>query len=192
MYLEDRTVRLQLWDTAGQERFRSLIPSYIRDSTVAVVVYDITSRWSPTAILWHQQLTSPLSFLQMQIRSTKRPSGSTMCARSGAVTWSLCSWATRRISPISGKCPRRRGSARRRSSTWCSSRRVRRRATMWSNCSGGWPPPCPAWTRQRTNRQRTVSFFQQKRQNPPLTTSCLSARVVDLILYSFPFTFYFP
>ena len=45
MYLEDRTVRLQLWDTAGQERFRSLIPSYIRDSTVAVVVYDITSKF---------------------------------------------------------------------------------------------------------------------------------------------------
>lgn len=44
MYLEDRTVRLQLWDTAGQERFRSLIPSYIRDSSVAVVVYDITSK----------------------------------------------------------------------------------------------------------------------------------------------------
>ena len=43
MYLEDRTIRLQLWDTAGQERFRSLLPSYIRDSTVAVVVYDITS-----------------------------------------------------------------------------------------------------------------------------------------------------
>ncbi|EFN52525.1 GTP binding protein [Chlorella variabilis] len=46
MYLEDRTVRLQLWDTAGQERFRSLIPSYIRDSSVAVVVYDVTSRQS--------------------------------------------------------------------------------------------------------------------------------------------------
>lgn len=66
MYLEDRTVRLQLWDTAGQEcvtvhrcawsatvltlparvpprRFRSLIPSYIRDSSVAVVTYDVTS-----------------------------------------------------------------------------------------------------------------------------------------------------
>ena len=42
MYLDDRTVRLQLWDTAGQERFRSLIPSYIRDSSVAVVVFDIT------------------------------------------------------------------------------------------------------------------------------------------------------
>ncbi|ETW07678.1 hypothetical protein H310_02136 [Aphanomyces invadans] len=46
MYLENRTVRLQLWDTAGQERFRSLIPSYIRDSSVAVVVYDISNRAS--------------------------------------------------------------------------------------------------------------------------------------------------
>ena len=44
MYLEDRTIRLQLWDTAGQERFRSLIPSYIRDSSVAVIVYDVTSK----------------------------------------------------------------------------------------------------------------------------------------------------
>ncbi|KUF94165.1 Vacuolar protein sorting-associated protein 13C [Phytophthora nicotianae] len=42
MYMEDRTVRLQLWDTAGQD----LIPSYIRDSSVAVVVYDITNRAS--------------------------------------------------------------------------------------------------------------------------------------------------
>ncbi|KAI0990629.1 hypothetical protein GJ496_008571 [Pomphorhynchus laevis] len=53
MYLDDKTIRLQLWDTAGQERFRSLIPSYIRDSSVAIVVYDVssadsfqhTSRW---------------------------------------------------------------------------------------------------------------------------------------------------
>ncbi|EKX48909.1 hypothetical protein GUITHDRAFT_151724 [Guillardia theta CCMP2712] len=46
MYLDDRVVRLQLWDTAGQERFRSLIPSYIRDSSVAVIVYDVTNRES--------------------------------------------------------------------------------------------------------------------------------------------------
>eukprot|EP01013_Petalomonas_cantuscygni_P007712 TRINITY_DN2001_c1_g1_i1.p2 TRINITY_DN2001_c1_g1~~TRINITY_DN2001_c1_g1_i1.p2 ORF type:complete len:219 (-),score=38.32 TRINITY_DN2001_c1_g1_i1:612-1268(-) len=39
-------VRLALWDTAGQERFRSLIRSYIRDSSVAVVVYDVSSRQS--------------------------------------------------------------------------------------------------------------------------------------------------
>ncbi|KAJ1919755.1 GTPase Ryh1 [Mycoemilia scoparia] len=46
MYLEDKTIRLQLWDTAGQERFRSLIPSYIRDSKVAIIVFDITDRSS--------------------------------------------------------------------------------------------------------------------------------------------------
>jgi Ras-related protein Rab-6A len=46
MHLDDKTVRLHLWDTAGQERFRSLIPGYIRDSSVAIIVYDITSRQS--------------------------------------------------------------------------------------------------------------------------------------------------
>ena len=45
MYVDDKMVRLQLWDTAGQERFRSLIPSYIKDSSVAVVTYDITSKF---------------------------------------------------------------------------------------------------------------------------------------------------
>jgi len=42
--IDGKTVRLQLWDTAGQERFRSLIPSYIRDSSVAVVVYAVDNR----------------------------------------------------------------------------------------------------------------------------------------------------
>lgn len=46
MYMDDQTVRLQLWDTAGQERFRTFIPSYIRDASAAVVVYDITNRQS--------------------------------------------------------------------------------------------------------------------------------------------------
>ena len=44
--LNDTTVKFEIWDTAGQERFRSLIPSYIRDSHVAVVVFDITNRES--------------------------------------------------------------------------------------------------------------------------------------------------
>eukprot|EP00656_Telonema_subtile_P006704 TRINITY_DN13115_c0_g1_i1.p1 TRINITY_DN13115_c0_g1~~TRINITY_DN13115_c0_g1_i1.p1 ORF type:complete len:187 (+),score=50.79 TRINITY_DN13115_c0_g1_i1:129-689(+) len=48
LHVNDRTIRLQLWDTAGQERFRSLIPSYIRDSSVAIIVYDITNRDSYT------------------------------------------------------------------------------------------------------------------------------------------------
>ncbi|CAD8101194.1 unnamed protein product [Paramecium primaurelia] len=41
--VDNKTVRLQLWDTAGQERFRSLIPSYIRDSHAAVLCYDVSN-----------------------------------------------------------------------------------------------------------------------------------------------------
>ena len=46
IFLEEKTIRLQLWDTAGQERFRSLIPNYIRDCSVAIIVYDISNRGS--------------------------------------------------------------------------------------------------------------------------------------------------
>ena len=46
MYVEDKIIILNLWDTAGQERFKSLIPSYIKDSAVAIVVFDITNRQS--------------------------------------------------------------------------------------------------------------------------------------------------
>lgn len=49
------TIRLQIWDTAGQEKFHSLIPSYIRNSTVAILVYDITMRSSFENLQkWHQ------------------------------------------------------------------------------------------------------------------------------------------
>lgn len=44
LFINDKTVRLQLWDTAGQERFRSLIPSYLKDCNAAFVVFDITSK----------------------------------------------------------------------------------------------------------------------------------------------------
>jgi small GTP-binding protein len=51
----DRTVNLQIWDTAGQERFRSLIPFYIRDSSIAIIVYDVSSAESfAEAKYWHK------------------------------------------------------------------------------------------------------------------------------------------
>ena len=40
---DQKCVKFQIWDTAGQERFRSLIPSYVHKSSIAVVVYDITN-----------------------------------------------------------------------------------------------------------------------------------------------------
>ena len=44
MYVDSKPIKLQLWDTAGQERFKSLIPSYIKDSSVALIVYDISNK----------------------------------------------------------------------------------------------------------------------------------------------------
>jgi len=46
VYSGDNTYKIHFWDTAGQERFQSLIPSYIKDCQVAILVYDITSRKS--------------------------------------------------------------------------------------------------------------------------------------------------
>ena len=103
MYLEDRTVRLQLWDTAGQvskaliqiprepgahafpapqERYRSLIPSYIRDCSVAIVVFDITSE--PEDIVF---VARP-NFAPAKIDnpSSRRRSGSTTDARNEGMT----------------------------------------------------------------------------------------------------------
>ena len=42
--IPEANMRLQLWDTAGQERFRSLIPSYIRDSFLIVLVFSLADR----------------------------------------------------------------------------------------------------------------------------------------------------
>jgi Ras-related protein Rab-6A len=51
------TVRLQIWDTAGQEKFRSLVPAYVRDSTVALLVYDIAARETFDALhTWYQMI----------------------------------------------------------------------------------------------------------------------------------------
>ena len=42
------SIRLLLYDTAGQEKFKSLIPMYIRDANIILVVYDITLKDSFT------------------------------------------------------------------------------------------------------------------------------------------------
>lgn len=42
----DNTFPVNFWDTAGQEAYRSLIKIYFRDSDIAIIVFDISSRQS--------------------------------------------------------------------------------------------------------------------------------------------------
>ena len=41
-----QNIKLQMWDTAGQEKYKGLIPSYVRNSSVVFVVYDISVKAS--------------------------------------------------------------------------------------------------------------------------------------------------
>ena len=43
---KDRLIKLQIWDSAGQEKFRSLIPNYIRGSSLIFLIYDISNKIS--------------------------------------------------------------------------------------------------------------------------------------------------
>ena len=36
-------VKLQIWDTAGQEKFKSLIPSYVRNAAIVLIVFDVNN-----------------------------------------------------------------------------------------------------------------------------------------------------
>ena len=39
-----RLIKLQIWDSAGQEKFRSLIPNYIRGSSLIFLIFDVSKK----------------------------------------------------------------------------------------------------------------------------------------------------
>ena len=41
-----QNIKFQLWDTPGQEKYKALIPSYVRKSSIVLVVYDISQKTS--------------------------------------------------------------------------------------------------------------------------------------------------
>lgn len=44
--VEGKLIKMQCWDTAGQDRFRSIVRSYYRGASGALVVYDVSRRES--------------------------------------------------------------------------------------------------------------------------------------------------
>ncbi len=44
--INDKNIKLQIWDTCGQEAYRSLITSFYRNSSLAIIVYSIDNRIS--------------------------------------------------------------------------------------------------------------------------------------------------
>ena len=41
-----QNIKLQMWDTAGQEKYKGLIPSYVRNSSIVFLIYDISVKTS--------------------------------------------------------------------------------------------------------------------------------------------------
>ncbi len=55
--INDTIIKLQVWDTCGQELYRSLITNFYRNSSLALIVYSVTSERSFTNIdTWLQEL----------------------------------------------------------------------------------------------------------------------------------------
>ena len=42
--IEDKNIKLQIWDTCGQEAYRSLITSFYRNSSLAIIAYAINNQ----------------------------------------------------------------------------------------------------------------------------------------------------
>ena len=54
-----RLIKLQIWDSAGQEKFKSLIPNYIRGSSLIFVIFDVSKKMSYDHLTdWIQFITN--------------------------------------------------------------------------------------------------------------------------------------
>ena len=55
--VNDLKIKLQIWDTCGQEMYRSLVQGFYRNTSLAIIVYDISRRQSFDALdIWLKDL----------------------------------------------------------------------------------------------------------------------------------------
>ncbi|EJS44706.1 ypt10p [Saccharomyces arboricola H-6] len=53
----EKRIHMEIWDTAGQERYKSLVPMYYRDATIALLVFELGDVASlQCAMTWFQDL----------------------------------------------------------------------------------------------------------------------------------------
>ena len=55
--IDGKVIKLQIWDTCGQEIYRSLISSFYRNASLAMMVYSIDSKESFNHIDYNHQVT---------------------------------------------------------------------------------------------------------------------------------------
>ena len=57
-----KTLRLNIWDTCGQEQYRTINKMFVKNSKMAILVYDITDRETFEEIkkYWYQYIVSSL------------------------------------------------------------------------------------------------------------------------------------
>ncbi len=57
MYVDGKSVNLQIWDTAGQERFRTITTSYYKQSDAVMMVFDLTDAVTFKALdTWYEDI----------------------------------------------------------------------------------------------------------------------------------------
>ena len=60
MYFEsyEKNMKFDIWDTAGQEKFRSLTKIFYKETSVAILVYDVTRKESYNEVknYWYHQI----------------------------------------------------------------------------------------------------------------------------------------
>ncbi len=60
--IEDRKIKLNIWDTCGQEQYRTINQMFVKNSKIALLVYDITQKdtFNELKNYWYTYITTSL------------------------------------------------------------------------------------------------------------------------------------
>jgi len=94
-----QNIKLQIWDSAGQEKYKGLIPSYVRNSSIVFIVYEISSKTSfnnvPNWINFIKSIENTTIVLcanktDLTTREVQRSEGEQFAKREGIAFFEVC------------------------------------------------------------------------------------------------------